>query len=480
MSLLTKSKFLNGLQCPRLLWFADKDKLPDISLHTQHLFNQGLEFEGYVKLLFKEGVDLGGLDFSENIEKTEELINQKKTIFQAGIKVDDFYCKVDILEFTDDGWNICEVKASSSVKKEHYPDLAFQKFVCEKAGLKVNGCFVYYLNNEFVKNGDIDPELLVLKEDVTENVNQETGISENAENFLKLIKEQTAPESSIGKHCNTPYNCPLKSDCWSYLPEYYVMQLTNWRVYWKLFEDGILDIKDIPDGTKLNSNELIIKEAVIKNKTFIAKDKIKSFLDSLNYPLNYLDFETFDTAVPIFDSSRPWQKIPFQFSLHIQDKNGNIEHREFLADGNGDPRPKLLDSLRKSIPETGDVIVFHRSFEESRLNELARDFPEHNDWIQNVLSRVVDLMEPFKNFHYYNPVQKGSKSIKDVLPAVTGKDYSSLAISSGDDASAQYFYSHIKDEISDKVKIRENLLKYCGLDTEGMIWIVDELKNLCN
>jgi len=478
MTLLTKSKFLNGLQCHRLLWFADKKKLPEVSLFDKHKFAQGHEFEKYVKPLFSSGVDLGGLEFSENIEKTLELIAQNKTVFEAGIQVDNFFCKVDVLEFVNGGWNLCEIKASNSVKPKHIPDIAFQKFVCEKAGLNIKSCYVYYLNKEFVKDGDIDPEQLVLKEDVFDKVNQIVDVQANAKDFLKIFEEQNAPDVPIGKHCNKPYDCSLKPDCWSYLPEYNVFQLINWRVYWKLFEGGILDIKDIPNGTKLNDKELIIKDAVVNNETFITKSQLKSFLDSLNYPLYHLDFETFDTAVPIFEKSKPWQKIPFQYSIHVQHEDSKTDHNEFLADGDSDPRPLLLESMKKIIGTTGDVIVFNKTFEEGRLKEFAEDFPEHKDWIQNVLDRIIDLLVPFKNFLYYNPIQKGSLSIKSVLPAITRKGYDELEINNAEDASMFYFYSHIKEELPNKEDIRKNLLKYCGLDSEGMVWIINKFKEL--
>jgi len=260
------------------------------------------------------------------------------------------------------------------------------------------------------------------------------------------------------------------------LPENNVLQLTNWRVYWKLLEAGIRDIKDIPQGTKLTAKDQIIIEAVKENKPIISKEHIKHFLKSLNYPLYHFDFETFDTAVPIFDNSRPYQKIPFQYSLHIEKKDGSVEHKDFLADGNDDPRPALLEQMKIDLKGTGDTIVFNKSFEIGVMRELAEDFPEHKEWLQQAIDRIVDLADPFRAFYYYNKSQKGSYSIKKVLPAITGKGYSELEINNGGDASMMYFYSHIKPKIERKEEIRVNLLKYCGLDTEGMMRIIKKLK----
>jgi len=172
---------------------------------------------------------------------------------------------------------------------------------------------------------------LVLQEDVTEEVNQIDDIEENSEKHLEIMEQMEPPEVAISKKCNKPYECPLKDECRGYLPEYHVLQLTNWRKYWPLFERGILSIKDIPKDELLSSKDRVIKEAVDENKIMINKDKIRNFLKELQYPLYYLDFETFDTAIPIFDQSRPYQKISFQYSLHIQDENNKVKHYDFLA-----------------------------------------------------------------------------------------------------------------------------------------------------
>jgi signal peptidase I len=166
--------------------------------------------------------------------------------------------------------------------------------------------------------------------------------------------------------------------------------------------------------------------------------------------------------------------------LHIEQKDGSVEHYEFLASGEGDPRVELLKAMKKVIGDSGDVVVFNQTFEIGRLKELAEDYPEHEEWIQNVLDRIVDLAIPFKNYYYYDPSQKGRYSIKKVLPAVTGKSYDGLDINNGGDASARYYYSHIDKRLDGKEKIRKNLLKYCKLDTESMIWIIGKLKEITN
>lgn len=478
MTQLTKSLFMKGQQCQRLLWFADRKKLPEVSLADKHKFEQGHEFEKYVYFLYPDAVDLSGLRGEQNLQETQEAIKQKKTIFEAGIKYGEFFVRADILEPAGDKWNLYEIKSTTQVKKQHIPDLAFQRDIFEKAGIKINKCFVLFLNKEYVKEGKIDPEQLVSKEDVTEQVELIDDVEENAEIYLATLKDDCEPGITITVNCNKPYPCPLKEHCWGTLPTNNVLHLTNWRQYWEFFHQGIVDIKDIPEGTKLKPKDEIIKNAVLSCQIMVNKEEIKKFLGKLKYPLFHFDFETFDTAVPIYDKSRPYQKIPFQYSLHIQKENGDLEHFEYLADGDGDPRIKLLDQLKGEIKGSGSVIVFNKSFEVNVLKKLAEDFPEHEEWINDVLARIVDLAEPFQNFYYYCPSQKGSYSIKKVLPAITGKGYENLEINNGAEASVQYFNSHIKNQEDLRDELRQNLLNYCGLDTEGMVWIVNELKKI--
>ena len=478
MSLLTKSTYMKGEQCQRLLWFADRKKLPEVSLADQHKFDQGHGFEKYVYLLFPNAVNLSDTRGEENIRRTQEAIKEKKTIFEAGVQFEDLFIRADIFEPDGESWNLYEIKSTTEVKKQHIPDLAFQKYVLEQAGFKINKCFVLFLNKEYVKNGEINAQNLVSKEDVTEKVEAVDNVEENARKYLETIKDDCEPPVTITVNCNKPYPCPLKEHCWGTLPKNNVLHLTNWRQYWKFFHEGIIDIKDIPKETKLKPKDEVIRNAVLKCQIVCDKEKIKEFLATLKFPLYHFDFETFDTAVPIYDKSRPYQKIPFQYSLHIQYEDGKLEHFEYLADGEEDPRLKLLAQLKDEIKGEGSVIVFNKSFEVGVLTKLAEDFPEHKEWIQDVLDRIIDLATPFQNFHYYCPTQKGKYSIKKVLPAITGKGYQNLEINNGGDASVMYFNSHIKNKEEVRDKLRQDLLNYCGLDTEGMVWIVDELKRL--
>jgi len=200
----------------------------------------------------------------------------------------------------------------------------------------------------------------------------------------------------------------------------------------------------------------------------------------LKYPVYYMDFETMFDAIPPFDGVRPYQQIPFQFSVHVQDSpGGDLKHASFLWKEPGDPRESFIRELKDCLGDKGSIVAYYFSFEKSRLTELAELFSEYKDWVDSILERMVDLLVPFKNFHYYHASQKGSASIKKVLPAITGKGYEGMEISEGGEASLEYArvtYSDVSDD--DRARVYSALEKYCALDTEGMVNIVDKLNKI--
>jgi len=247
-----------------------------------------------------------------------------------------------------------------------------------------------------------------------------------------------------------------------------------------MYNSGILTIGEITDEYELNDKQLIQQAAVVSGEPHVDREAIREFLSSLEYPLYYLDFETIGPAIPLFDGVRPYQDVPFQFSLHVvQNEESEPVHYSYLTSDNGDPRSALLAELRKVLGESGSIIAYNKGFEEGCLRDMGAAFPEYSDWIDQVCSRLVDLLAPFSNFHYYHPLQKGSASLKRVLPAITGRGYEGLEINEGASASIAFqavTYSEVSDE--ERNRVRMNLEKYCGRDTEGMLWIIERLVEL--
>lgn len=483
--LLSKSKYLAGLQCPKLLWIQinQPDDIPEPDTITQYIFDQGHLVGEYAKKLFPVGIDIPHDDFMGNVAATKQLLAEKKPLFEAGILSGRIYCRLDILNpVNEDEWDIIEIKSGTSVKEVYINDVSFQKFCCEKAGLKIRHCRLGFINNQYVKNGEINPKELFILEDISAQVEEVSeSIEERVFNLLTVISNKACPEMTIGQHCLAPYECPLRAECWGFLPENSVFDLRGGKTkQFSLFEHGISAIKDIPNDIPLSRQQQIQRECVTTGSVHVEKEEIRQFLNKLKYPLHYLDFETVGPAIPVYDGTRPYQDMPFQFSLHIvrNDVSAPVHH-SFLADGMEDPRPQILLELQRLLGSEGSVIAYNAGFEEGVLKELVEAFPEYTDWLEGILPRMVDLLFPFTNFHYYNASQKDTASLKKVLPAVTGKGYEEMGIGAGMDASIAYgriMYGNATEE--EIAKVRADLLKYCKLDTEGMIWVVDKLREL--
>jgi hypothetical protein len=483
MVLLTKSKYMNGLQCEKLQWiiYNAREKIPEISESTQHRFDMGHEVGELAKKVFPNGIDLPQ-KFQENLKATKSALEERKPLFEAGLMVDNLFSRIDILNpVGKDQWDIIEVKSSTKLKDEHIHDVSFQKHTAQLAGLKIRKCHLMHINNKYVKKGDIEPKKFFEIEDITSDVNKvSVSIDKRIEHMFANIDLDSIPDIPIGKYCADPYECPMINECWSFLPKNSVFDLYRGKTKaFDLLEDGIHAIKDIPDSYKLSDKQQIQLDCEKTGKPHIHKEAIKSFLKRLKYPLYFLDFETIAPAIPLYDGMKPYQRIPFQYSLHIVQEDGTTEHKEFLHDSKEDPRKSFIQSLKDNLDDYGSIVVYNEAFELGVLRELVDVYPEYDDWNDLINSRTVDLLIPFRNFSYYNPKQKGSASIKKVLPALVGKTYDDLNIGNGDLANI-LFYQTIYGNLDKKQieKIRKDLLEYCGQDTESMIWILDELKNL--
>src|SRR5208283_1994248 len=296
------------------------------------------------------------------------------------------------------------------------------------------------------------------------------------------IRALKCPEIQIGKQCDSPYTCPLHENCWSFLPPQNVLELyydTKGRG-WDLLKRGVLRIADIPENYPLSDKQEIQRAVAISGRPHIKRTQIEAFLKNLQHPLHFLDFETFSTAIPMFDGTRPYEQIPFQFSLHIVRKAGaKPEHRKFLAEGRNDPRSEFMRQLKSAVEPHGSIVVFNAPFEKGLMKKCADALPEYASWVAAVNRRVVDLLIPFRGFNFYHPNQSGSASLKQVLPALTGKGYEHLAIKEGETAGREFLRVTFGDvSESERKRVRRALEKYCGMDTEGMLWILDALRGV--
>lgn len=481
-----------GLQCAKALWihYNDKSLLPVTDARLLAIFDQGHRVGDWSKKLFPSGKDLGHIGgFEEPAEATRKALRKRKPIFEASFIYNDCFSRADILAPTEDGrWDIVEVKSSgapespSDLRKVYLQDLAFQRYVYEGAGLPVRKCFLLLINKGYTRSGAIDPEALFSRIDVTQQVDALLPrVHSNVEEMKRVLALPSCPEVKVSRHCSDPYGCSLTDHCWSFLPQPSVFDLRNGgRKPWDFLAQGILRMEDIAHDVVLSEAQRRQVASHRNGRPYVDRQAIGQFLERLRYPLYFLDFETIQSAVPMFDRSRPFTAIPFQFSLHvIPERGAAVQQHGFLADGKSDPRPAFLAQLKKLLGNTGSIVGYNTAFELTRLYECARFFPECADWVASLRERFIDLLEIFRGMSYYHPLQKGSASLKAVLPALTRSSYEGMQISDGDLASREFMritFTRVHDK--ERQRVRQALEQYCAQDTRGLIDILESLERL--
>ena len=486
---ISKSDYIKGLQCSKALWFFNyrKDlKLP-LDDKTKAKFETGNEITELARKYFTEGVKAVDdyFDVKKAADSTKNLIAKNhQIIFEATaiIDADGSHARIDIFRKNQnsDGWDLIEVKSSTGVEDYHLDDMSFQYHVFSKAGYKIDSCLLMLIDNSYVLQGEIDVSKFFKFEDVSKQILEKQSEVDHCKNdLLKVLKTKEEPKIKIGDKCFKPFDCDYQHYCWKEIPEYSIFNIyQNKKAEEIAVQIGSYDIKNIPQHLFPSGAKVIDIECYQENKTHVQKDKIKNWLKKLQYPLYFLDYETIMPAIPIFDGTRPYKQIPFQFSLHIQEaENCELRHFEYLHKEKSDPRKEFARKLIEACGNSGSVVVYNQSFEKSRNTELAKDFPEYAANLEAINMRVIDLMGPFKNRLIYSPKQQSSYSIKYALPAFTDLNYDGMEIANGSEAMNAYL-NFIQGKLADEEKLMADLSNYCKLDTFAMRELLKSLLNI--
>jgi hypothetical protein len=486
---LSKSDFLKYQICPGYLWLwkNKREVVPeDNPEDIEHRIEQGNEVEGYARQLFPGGVLLEGKP-GQTKKKTEKaMLSEIKTLFQATVITDKgMLAKADILERNDDGWNLYEVKSTTEIKDEHLIDATFQKVAFINAGYNIRNIYIVYLNKEYIRHGRIWPNDLFKIENVDNKVNKlYQNVESAALDAITYINKTNEPKTCSCLQKTKSKHCPTFSYFHPDIPEYSVYNLgrATDKTISPLVDMEIFHIHDIPDDYKLSEKQRNQVTVAKLGQPLIHPELIKSELDSLCFPQYYLDYETISTAIPMFEGCKPYQQIPFQYSLHIlREPRGKLEHFEYLARfGKENPVPALLSQMKNEIGDTGSVIVWYKPFETSRNKEMALMYPDYADFLNRINARVYDLMDIFAKQYHVHPLFLGKTSIKYVLPVLVPElSYKELDIQNGGIACLRWLQmvtGVVSKEKADK--IYKDLLKYCELDTLAMYKIYEYLLSL--
>jgi hypothetical protein len=487
---ISKSKFLSGVQCEKKLFFDThhSELKPPISVEQQAAFDMGHAVGALAQAYFPGGMDatpeVQGM-YMVPIANTKRWINEGvPTIYEATFSANGVFAALDILHHVDgERWAI-EVKSSTSVKDYHITDASLQFYAMDQAGFRPDRFFLMHIDNNYVKNGPIDPQHFFVLEELTEQVRNNQPWVAKRVNALREMLDGEEPTVEIGPHCSSPFSCDYQGHCWQHVPENSVFSLYSARGRdWNYYNDGIVDLRDIPDLDVLNHRQRLQVEGQMHGTGYIDEERLHEFSLEFQYPLYFFDFETIFTGLPVLDGTRPYQQVPFQYSLHILSEDGSMEHKEFLATPTDfdsttalDPRQQLIQQLRTDIGPRGSVVAYNAAFEIGVLNGLAQAFPYDADFLIGLTDRFVDLLVPFKQGWYYLPEMGASASIKSVLPAINPDfGYDDLVIGNGGDASAIFHSMITGDFDGDEAETRRHLLAYCERDTFGMVVVWREI-----
>ena len=489
---LSKSLYTRGLQCHKSLWLKKNNKevlsLPDAS--AQAIFQNGNEIGILACGLFPGGIEIPfkNTTFSEKINLTKKLISDGiENIYEATFEFDGILIMIDILNIENNSVIINEVKSSTGVKDIYLHDASIQYYVLNGLGYKIRDVNIIHINNNYVRDEVLDINQLFTIVDITSEVIElQSDIPNNLTLFRNTVLNPIEPNIDIGIHCNNPYPCDAIDYCWKHIPDYSIFNISrlSTKKKFEFYTDGILQFSQIEDIEPFSLSQQIQIVSELENKTIINKSAIKDFIDGLTYPIYHLDFETFQQAIPEFTGLSPYQQIPFQYSLHIEQKDGTLEHKEFLAKDGIDPREQISKSLTQDIPNNVTVLAYNMGFEKGVLRKLANLFGEYTYDLMCIHDNCHDLMIPFQRKDYYTPTMKGSYSIKYILPALVPemeKAYEELNLIHNGGEAMQAFVNLSKiDDINKKEEYRKALLEYCKLDTLAMVRVLGKLKECVN
>ena len=490
MHILTKSKIISGLQCQKKLWFDVNEPIKQ----DLHVFYIGNRFGDFARKHYGQGLDLtNNHDVDSVLHQTSVAMNDPnvKVIYEAAFQLDETLIRSDVLLRNDSRWEMIEVKSSTSVKPEHIKDAAIQASVIESQGIDLSRVKIAYINNDFIYKGNGGYDNFLVEKDVTEAVRD---IQKNVALWIKVLKPlgimgSSTPIVAMGEQCTEPYICAYHSRCKDLLPKSEGVPISilpnvgkKLAIIWEA--KGVHDLRDIPTEALPKPIHRTIQNAHKTNTTWI-DPKLMAQINAYPWPRFFMDFETVQQGVPLIPETKPYDALPFQWSVHrwdYQEQEVKLEDGEgYLEFLNNEMARNFLVTLFKSVGSEGPIFAHNASFERSKLLWLSNrsDCLDLKPHVKLLVERIVDTLELTRN-GFYSPVMNGSFSIKDIVKAIpTNVDYNSLdGLSGGDQAQVAWFKCTDPDTPQvNKNKWVSRLKKYCAQDTLAMYHLVRFLGN---
>lgn len=484
MRIFSKSRILSLRQCPKRLWLElHRPELRQDSTQTEASFRIGHEVGEVARRIYDplgtgKMIDIEKEGFQQAFVRSAELLQTPSPIFEAGFSANGALAFADVMLPVEDdpgAWRMVEVKSSTSVKDYHRDDAAIQSYVARSAGVNLKSIALAHIDSSWIYPGDGDYQGLLKENDLTaEAFSRSREVEEWIAEARSVADQSDEPGVDIGEQCTSPFECGFIGYCSRNepMPEHPVQWLPRISAAKarELASLGIHSMADIPDA-ELNDIQRRVKEHTLSGSVYF--DAAGAARDLAKHPLPayFLDFETVQLAVPVWKGTRPYQQIPFQFSLHILSSEGELTHGEFLDLSGNDPSEAFAGALIANCGDSGPVFTYNAGFEKARIKELAERIPSMAADLTAIMDRVVDLL-PIARERYYHPSQQGSWSIKKVLPALVPElRYEELdGVQDGGMAMEAYQECvHPDTSPGRKAEIERQLLEYCKLDTYAMV-----------
>lgn len=477
---LSKSRIMAGLQCQKRLWLeVHRPDLIEYDPGVEQRLAVGEDVNDVARDQFPGGVlveyDSGRLEAA--IDETGRLLEKRPgmPIFEATFAAERVLVRADILKPRRDGFDLIEVKSTTSVKPHYYDDCAVQAWVLERAGLTIKDIRLCHIDREFVYPGGGDYRGLFHLEDVTKEVRERIRSVPQWAQGCGEVLSGLEPDVEMGPHCTVPHSCPFIGYCRGEETEYPLRCMPRPRgsgeVIAGLIAEGVDDIRDIPEGRLANERQKWVRRVTIAGRPDLRPEAAE--MGAYGYARYFLDFEAIQFAIPIWEGTRPFEALPFQWSCHIEYESGDLRHEEFLETTGNVPMRTCAESLLKIAGEEGPVFVYG-SYEKTILNALAARYADLADDLYKLAERLVDLLSILRRT-YYHPDMLGSWSIKKVLPTVAPHlDYGTLGeVQDGSAAGTAYIrVINPETDADERRRLARELLEYCKRDTLGLVEIV--------
>jgi CRISPR/Cas system-associated exonuclease Cas4 (RecB family) len=481
---LSKSKLIAYRQCPRRLWLEiHRPELRKDAADTQARLQAGADVSAIARELYdpeRKGtlIDLRAEGVARACVRTQQLLSERQPIFEAGLSAAGALAFADVMLPTRHGtWRMIEVKSATKVKDYHLDEAAIQTFVTRKAGMRLESVQLACIDSSWTFAGDGDYNGLLHETDVTDDaLARGRDVQAWIADAQRIACSRREPKTRTGGHCSNPFNCAFYAYCASkeLQPEHPSAWLPRVRraELRKLIANGLTEMRDVPDAL-LTAQQQRVKRQTLSGETYFDRDGAAAALAPHKQPAYFLDFETVQFAVPRWKGTRPYQQIPFQFSVRRLSRGGVMGHSYFLDTSGKDPSHELAKALIAAVGSAGPVFTYNAGFERQCLRELGERYPRLAVDLRAIDERVADLW-PIAERFYYHPSQRGSWSLKAVLPAIAPDlRHAELdGVQDGSMAMAAYTEAiHPEMSTERKREIEEQLLDYCGLDTLALVRI---------